>query len=652
MIIVLLRHSLGQPKVSKFSNLFLFLGRLGVKKEVTAAPLTTLVVLMGLVLSLFSPLTTLTQAASVGIDWQNRHIIFIDGIQLNIPGFIDCSHDFGFTDSYGHNNVANNFGDIRDSLMAKAGFGVDKFHYFSYSSDYSDHYNCGDTEKSIINGSADRFNRLIQSVLNQSPTATFDVIAHSMGGVVAIYWAYKSNYMSRIHSIITLDSPIHGITSNTWCAAATACTELGPTSPLIKDILPAAAKYLNVFYSRNFLDGGGPIPSVPPQDSYIDDGKELLTIEEPSWPSKYGKRDAHSAILSEPNSLNAMVRSVTSNYYRFNSVTLAPALAGSWSYWNASWLFGGISGETSTLNSSASIDVPAQHRYVVWRTQQDKGRGSVNIYVNGKYWRPENLHASSYSDVELCYDLGSGPHNFKIVQAGGGSFDLNSFVTTAYKPDDSFILGGDLEKLFKCSNGVVTLPSNSGGACSDLVGNGAANPQAFINAYVSLGAIPQEGCPQGQAYATSSGENHTNGWEQAFNGGSQGPNVLQMLNGTTIAFEIRGGIYTSYQGFGGVRGNKLGFAIANEDVAGKSPYGGSGYWQRFQQGAIYWNNQKAHGYYVINGINHIYESQGGSSGRLGFPISSEYNINNGWRNDFEGGSIEFYSNNTSRIIWR
>ncbi len=54
------------------------------------------------------------------------------------------------------------------------------------------------------------------SILDAYPDSTFDIIGHSLGGLLALYWAgmaerYRPWYPERVHSIVTLDSPVGGM---------------------------------------------------------------------------------------------------------------------------------------------------------------------------------------------------------------------------------------------------------------------------------------------------------------------------------------------------------------------------------------------------------------------------------------------------------
>ena len=79
----------------------------------------------------------------------------------------------------------------------------------------------------------------------------FDIVTHSMGGVVALYWATldanwnNTNLLRRVHSIITLDSPLKGLDYDflrddieVWLRAllGVAVTQLGNDSHIIKSL--------------------------------------------------------------------------------------------------------------------------------------------------------------------------------------------------------------------------------------------------------------------------------------------------------------------------------------------------------------------------------------------------------------------------------
>ena len=53
----------------------------------------------------------------------------------------------------------------------------------------------------------------MQKLIDASPDVKIDIVAHSLGGLVAAYWATQRDeefLKKHIHSIITLDSPLDG----------------------------------------------------------------------------------------------------------------------------------------------------------------------------------------------------------------------------------------------------------------------------------------------------------------------------------------------------------------------------------------------------------------------------------------------------------
>jgi len=85
---------------------------------------------------------------------------------------------------------------------------------------------------------------LINNILQREPGAEFDIIAHSMGGLVASYYVVQQSedFLSRhIHSVVLLDSPVSpglqmtNLESSLKTAIASACSS---TDPSWRDMLP------------------------------------------------------------------------------------------------------------------------------------------------------------------------------------------------------------------------------------------------------------------------------------------------------------------------------------------------------------------------------------------------------------------------------
>jgi len=93
-------------------------------------------------------------------------------------------------------------------------------------------------------GSADHLSGMIEILTKATPGEQFDIIAHSQGGVVSLYAALKPATAARINSIVTIESPVQGITamayflSNFTCANSLrpSVVDMRPISPVISKI--------------------------------------------------------------------------------------------------------------------------------------------------------------------------------------------------------------------------------------------------------------------------------------------------------------------------------------------------------------------------------------------------------------------------------
>lgn len=181
----------------------------------------------------------------------DRKIIFIAGI---------TSHN-----SPSDPSAVESWSDIRawlesSSLEVKQKLDVtdDDFLYFSYSGLYSrDDFTMPVyiAEDTWINGVP--FEAiLLDNLMEAFPSTTeFDIIGHSLGGIVATYWAAEigeSNELIRVNSITTLDSPLQGVVQVCSLPILDRLVEV-VTGDVIED-LPKATSKADVLTIRNELD--------------------------------------------------------------------------------------------------------------------------------------------------------------------------------------------------------------------------------------------------------------------------------------------------------------------------------------------------------------------------------------------------------------
>ncbi|MCK4625081.1 MAG: hypothetical protein KAV00_07210, partial [Phycisphaerae bacterium] len=124
---------------------------------------------------------------------------------------------------------------------------------------------------------------------------------------------------------------------------------------------------------------------------------------------------------------------------------------------------------------------------------------------------------------------------------------------------------------------------------------------------------------------------------QNFEGGALNHNV-----DTGEVFEIHGAIFAKW-GELGYAAHDLGLVTSDEREAALSPIGTEGRVSDFEGGHIHWHRTGGHAgtsYETHGAIDAVYCAEGGSGGRLGFPVSDEYVNPSGYpQSDFEGGYI-------------
>ena len=124
---------------------------------------------------------------------------------------------------------------------------------------------------------------------------------------------------------------------------------------------------------------------------------------------------------------------------------------------------------------------------------------------------------------------------------------------------------------------------------------------------------------------------------QNFEGGALEHNV-----DTGEVFEVHGAIFVKWKELG-YADDELGLVTSDEREAAQSLIGTEGRVSDFEGGHIHWHRTGGHGgksYETHGAIDAVYCAEGGSGGRLGFPVSDEYVNPSGYpQSDFEGGYI-------------
>ena len=108
-------------------------------------------------------------------------------------------------------------------------------------------FNIGTLNVRDIRRSAFLIHRKIERILAQTPSQKIDIIGHSMGGLIGLYYIKKLGGHARVRKLVMMGTPVHG----TWAALAGVVT-LGLWSTSSWQLLPRS----------RFLDelAQGPLP--------------------------------------------------------------------------------------------------------------------------------------------------------------------------------------------------------------------------------------------------------------------------------------------------------------------------------------------------------------------------------------------------------
>jgi hypothetical protein len=173
---------------------------------------------------------------ATGPDWTQRRLILVPGVcmdatnlppppplppglpplprKVDLPTFLSCGPDDQPLDA--RSRAMATFGTLVTAVEHPArgqqGFRSGDLRYYSFDSTSPAAYTPSDTRQPL-EISAAAFEREFQAWHRQEPRATFDIVAHSLGGNVALYWAVRyatPDELRYVHAIATLDSPVVG----------------------------------------------------------------------------------------------------------------------------------------------------------------------------------------------------------------------------------------------------------------------------------------------------------------------------------------------------------------------------------------------------------------------------------------------------------
>ncbi len=137
-------------------------------------------------------------------------------------------------------------------------------------------FNLGTLNTRDIRSSAFLIHRKVENILAQAPVKRIDIVGHSMGGLIGLYYVKKLGGHEKVRKLVMMGTPQQG----TWSALAGVATmglvsasswQLLPGSQFLKDLatgpLPPDVQYTTVAAARDWvcplastrLDGATPV---------------------------------------------------------------------------------------------------------------------------------------------------------------------------------------------------------------------------------------------------------------------------------------------------------------------------------------------------------------------------------------------------------
>lgn len=292
------------------------------------------------------------------------------------------------------------------------------------------------------------------------------------------------------------------------------------------------------------------------------------------------------------------------------------------------------------------------------------GGGRVSDFAGGSiYWSAGTGAFEVHGGIRARYLALGGPAGFlgfpltdeTSTSGGGGRFNDFAGGSIFWSPGTGahevhgairvryLSLGGPAGFGFPLTDELVT--PGGGGRVGEFGGGsiywspstGAHEVHGGIRAkYLALGG------PAGFLGFPLTDETSTSGGAGRFNDFASGS--IYWSPGTG-AHEVHGAIRGQYLALGGAAG-VLGFPLTDEIVA-PDGFGRFNHFSGTDAGSsIYWTASTG-AHEVIGGIRARWGSLGWEHGRLGYPISGEYDVAGGRRSDFQHGSIVWHSANGS-----
>jgi triacylglycerol lipase len=137
-------------------------------------------------------------------------------------------------------------------------------------------FNLGTLNVRDIRRSAFLIHRKIESILAQTPVKKIDILGHSMGGLIGLYYIKKLGGHEKVRKLVMLGTPLKG----TWAALfgvatmglfSTSAWQLLPGSAFLRDLElgpnPRSVQYYSITADRDWI--------CPPASSTLEEASQM-----------------------------------------------------------------------------------------------------------------------------------------------------------------------------------------------------------------------------------------------------------------------------------------------------------------------------------------------------------------------------------------
>ncbi len=137
-------------------------------------------------------------------------------------------------------------------------------------------FNLGMLNVRDIRSSAFLIHRKIEAILAQTPVKKIDILGHSMGGLIGMYYIKKLGGHEKVRKLVMLGTPLKG----TWAAlfgvatmglVSTSAWQLLPGSAFLRDLesgpIPKSVQYYSIVADRDWI--------CPPSSSILEESSHM-----------------------------------------------------------------------------------------------------------------------------------------------------------------------------------------------------------------------------------------------------------------------------------------------------------------------------------------------------------------------------------------